>query len=362
MTAQLPDPRRYASSGTSPLLRRAEKRAGTDAVEHPRLINALAGDIAALLESGDEATVREAMLHAPSAQVARALNQALDVALNTASRSGAVSLQMFAIPVLLVVGANATQGVTRAQSVQRLPGVLPEPQAIHSLFEQAGVLGHCRNFGIANALTSFESMQAISWAALFANLKQQQWNDSGGIDLPPEKINAAANRETVHLRFIYGAALTPANAPAFVESAGDIGRWGMKLTKELGRQLATQDVSLLAIPRAPRSLVRAINEGWFAVRELGFQLFLSNALRQARMRIGEPDVTISAATDQTIRIRLTSALDDLLDQTYIWPLAPADDFDKILGSIATLLEEVRVERIHVVPEIENGASAQPASH
>lgn len=363
MTVQLPDPRLYAPAfGNLPLLRRAEEAASTAVAMQPRLLNALAGEIAALLESNNESIVREAMRHSPSTQAARALSQALDLALNLAGRSDGVSLHLFAIPVLLVVGANTAQNVTSAQSAQCLPGVLPEPQAIHSLFEQAGVLGHCRNFGIANALASLESMQATSWAALYAQLKQQQWNDSGGIDLPPAEIDVPAGRETVHLRFIYGAALVPSSAPAFVESAGDIGRWGMKLTKELGRQLAIPDVSLLAIPRAPRSPVRAMEEGWFAARELGFQLFLSNALRQARMRIGEPDVTISAATDQTIRIRLTSPFDDLLDQTYGWPLSSADDFDTILGSIAALLDEVKVERIQVVPEIEQVPSAQPAAH
>jgi len=319
----------------------------------PRSLTALAEDIAALLDSGDEASVREAKLNAPSALVAHVLDQALDLALTSASRSDAVSLQMFAIPVLLVVGA---------QRAQRLAGVLPEPRAIHALFEEAGVLGHCRNFGISNALASLQSMQGIALSSLYRKLKQRQWNASGDIDLPPAEIDVAADRETVRLRFIYGAALTPASAPAFVESAGDIGRWGMKLTQELGRQLATPDISLLAIPRTPRSLMRATDEGWFAARELGFQLFLSNALRQARMRIGEPDVTISAASDQTIRVRLTSPLDDLLDQTYIWPLTPADDFDKILDCIANMIEEVRVVRIQVTRDIEDVASAQPASH
>ena len=363
MTMQLPDPRHYASpAGNSPLLKCAEELAGTSGALPLRSLNALAANIAALLESGDDASVREAMQHAPSAAVARALDQALDMALNSASRSDAVSLQMFAIPVLLVVGANAAKGVTSAQSAQRLSGVLPEPPAVHALFEEAGVLGHCRNFGISNALPSLESMRGIAIASLYRNLKQQRWDDSGGIDLPPAQIDVAANRETVHLRFIYGAALTPVSAPAFVESAGDIGRWGMKLTQELGRQLATPDVSLLAIPRAPRSLVRAMDEGWFAARELGFQLFLSNALRQARMRIGEPDVTISAASDQSIHIRLTSPLDDRLDQTYVWQLALVDDLDKILGSIANILEEVRVVRIQVVSELEHITRARPASH
>ena len=354
MTVQLPDPRCYAPSPSdSPLLRCAEELAVAAVAVQPRLLNTLASEISALLENSDESSVREAMLNAPSAQAARALSQALDLALNMAGRSDDISLHLFAIPVLFVVGA---------QSAQRLPGVLPEPQAIHSLFEQAGVLGHCRNFGISNALASLESMQALPLAVLYAQLKQQQWNNADGVDLPPAQIDVPANRETVHLRFIFGAALVPESAPAFVESAGDIGRWGMKLTKELGRQLATPNMSLLAIPRAPRSLLRAMEEGWFAARELGFQLFLSNALRQARMRIGEPDVTISAASDQTIHIRLTSPLDDLLDQSYVWPLAPADDFDSILDSIANMLDEVRIVRIQVTPDIEHVASVTPGVH
>ncbi len=43
------------------------------------------------------------------------------------------------------------------------------------------------------------------------------------------------------------------------------------------------------------------------------------------MRIGEPKVTVTACSDQTIRVRLTSPFDDLLDQTYGWPLSPPDD-------------------------------------
>ena len=176
-------------------------------------------------------------------------------------------------------------------------------------------------------------------------------------EMAPAAIDVSGERETVHLRFICGAALIPADAPAFVTAAGNVGRWGMALTKELGNQLATPDVSLLAIPRGPRTIVRAMTEGWYAARELGFQLFLSNALREARMRIGEPDVTISSGSDQTIRIRLTSALDDSLDQTYGWPLAQTDDLNEIATSISSLFEETRVERIQVVPTVEDVADS-----
>ncbi len=355
----IPDPRQYADSGASPLASAAQELVAS-AKGSSTTVNTLAREISGMLAGGDEEPLRKALRNAPSASACRVLYRALDVALTpgfsgsggSASEHG-VNLHLFAIPVLLVVGAPAAR---------RISGVVPDTDAVRVLFEQSGVLGHCRNFGLSNALAALEQVDAIPWPTLYSIAHAQSWADYTGLDLPPADIDVEAGRETVHLRFVSGAALTPTDAPAFVEAAGDIGRWGMPLTKELGRQLATADVSLLAIPRVPRSIVRAMQEGWFAVRELGFQLFLSNALRQARMRIGEPDVTVTACSDQTIRIRLTSPFDELLDQTYGWPLSPEDDFAEIARSITTLLEEARVERSVVTPSVEDVPGATTASH
>lgn len=353
MTVELPDPRRFETGDLSPLIRDAEAlAAGTNTSKQP-LLTELARKIAAMLEVGDEFAVRQAVRNPSSPATAQALYQALDAAVTPPTKNGVVNLHLFAIPLLLVVGA---------QSAQRVSGVLREPDAIRSLFEQSGVLGHCRNFGISNALATIENVEAIPWSTLYAMARAQSWDSSMGIDLAPADVDVSAERETVHLRFISGAALIPTDAPAFIAAAGNVGRWGMQLTKELGTQLATPDVSLLAIPRAPRSLVRATQEGWYAARELGFQLFLSNALRQARTRTGEPDVTICSGSDQSIRIRLTSPFDDLLDQTYVWPLAQTDDLNEIATSISSLFEEVGVDRIQVVPTVEDVAGSKRAAH
>ncbi|KPK31393.1 MAG: hypothetical protein AMJ66_08765 [Betaproteobacteria bacterium SG8_40] len=358
----IPDPRRYADNGASPLAAGAHELAASaaDSLSSP---NTLAREISGMLARGDEKPVRDALRNAPSAQACRVLYRALDLALTPGFPADAdsdnavpehgVHLHLFAIPVLLVVGAPAAR---------RISGVVPDTGAIRALFEQSGALGHCRNFGLSNVLAAPEQIDAIPWTTLHSVAHAQSWAGYAGLDLPPTDIDVEAGRETVHLRFMSGAALTPTDAPAFAEAAGDIGSWGMPLTKELGRQLTTADVSLLAIPRVPRSIVRALQEGWFAVRELGFQLFLSNALRQARMRIGEPDVTVTACPDQTIRIRLTSPFDELLDQTYGWPLSPGDDFEAVATSISTLLEEARVERVVVVPDVKDVSGVTQSSH
>lgn len=353
MTQPLPDPRHFAATDASPLNQAAGELVTASPDRRNPLLRELARVIAEFLERGEETVVREALRQPSSPQTSRLLQQALELALAPDRSESGVNLQLFAIPVLFVVGAPATQLV---------PGVISDTDAVRSLFERSGVLGHCRNFGLSNALAALKSVEAIPWAKLYSIANAQTWDGLMAPDLPPAPIDVPADRETVQLRFISGAALTSSDAPAFVEAAGNIGRWGLQLTRELGKQLAIPDVQLLAIPRAPRSIVRATREGWFAARELGFQLFLSNALRQARLRIGEPDVTISAGSDQTIRIRMTSPFDDLLDQTYGWPLTPSDDFDQIVSSIAALLEEARVARTEIVPAVEDIVDSKPATH
>jgi hypothetical protein len=347
----LPDPRRYPDAEGSSLTGDAQRLVAA-ATGSPLTLEALAREVAAMLARGEETTVRNALRQAPSADACRALYQALDLALTPGvpgredATGNSVNLHLFAIPVLLVVGAPAAH---------RVSGVLPDTGSVCTLFEQSGVLGHCRNFGVSSALVALEQLEALPWGTLYSVANAQSWADYAGLDLAPADIEIPAERETVHLRFI-------ADAPAFIEAAGDIGRWGIPLTKELGRQMSVAEVSLLAIPRAPRSIVRAMLEGWFAARELGFQLFLSNALRQARTRIGEPDVTVAAYSDQTIRIRLTSPFDELLDQVYGWPLSPADDFEAVAGSISAMLHESRVERFVVAPVVENVLEGRAGSH
>ncbi len=305
------------------------------------------------LEQGEENIVRDALKCPTSLAACRALLQALDLALAPLGRESGVNVRVFALPLLFVVGAASSAIID---------GVVSDAEEIRALFESAGTLGHCRNFGLSNALTELGTLETIPWSTLHAIARGDQWGGLAGLDLPPANIAVTANEETVHLRFLVGAALTPGDAPGFLEAAGDIGRWGMMLTQLLGRQFASQDVSLLAIPRLPRSTVLAAQEGWYAAREMGFQLFLSNALRQVRTRVGDPDVTISACSDQYIRIRLTSPFDDLFDQAYGWPLALSDDFDEIVSSIFSLLEEARVERFQVVPAIDDNADMKWKSH
>ena len=353
MPIQLPDPRRFDAELKSPLREAVDHVVTAPAADSVTLLHQLSERIAETLQNGDETPVREALAAPSSMAACRVLLQALQLALSPKSETGGVNVRVFALPVLFVVG-----GAPAA----RVNGAVPDVDEVRTLFETAGTLGHCRNFGLSNTLTDLGSLESIPWSTLHAVARGDQWSGLAGLDLPPADIPVTANQETVHLRFLVGAALTPGDAPDFVEAAGDIGRWGMPLTQLLGRQLATQEVSLLAIPRPPGGLIAAARAGWHTAREMGFQLFLSNALREIRLRVGDPDVAISACSDHSIRIRLTSPFDDLFDQTYVWPLTLSDEFDEIVASIFALLQEAKVERIEVAAVVEDVAEVKRASH
>ncbi|MGH8631790.1 MAG: hypothetical protein ACREU7_13635, partial [Burkholderiales bacterium] len=264
-------------------------------------------------------------------------------ALTPPSAAGGAQTRVFAIPVLLVTGGNAG-------SV--LPCVLPDIAEVTRLFETAGALGRAKNFGFSNALTSLVSLEALPWRTLYRIAQGDGPADIGGLDLPPADVFLRSNDEQLDLRFLPGAAVGPADTASFVESAGDIGRWGMPFTQALARQLSGSGMTVLPIARPPMSVPRAAQAGRFAHAELGFQLFVSSALRRARTRFGDPDVTVAAFVDATVRVRLTSPFDESFVQEYRWPLAPADDLEAVASSLFGLLAEARLERVTVLDTVQ----------
>ena len=96
----------------------------------------------------------------------------------------------------------------------------------------------------------------------------------------------------VHLRFIVGAAVAASAVNLVADD--NVGRWGLPLTRLLGRALAHESVTLLILPQAPKRLAVALQRGRAAQREVSAQLFASNAIRNFRASVGEPVAVISA--------------------------------------------------------------------
>ena len=299
--------------------------------------SSLVNTVRSLLAAGDATFVTEA-LHAPLPSAsARALITAVDAAINGpgAEEQGSVLARVFLLPVLLVSAGKAPATVL---------GVVPDIAELTTLMKRAAALGAVENFGLGNAMGSFAGASAVSPADLHALVRR--FGSAGGNDLlTPEPVSIESADEAVHLRFLAGASVTPADLPSFLETAGQIGRWGMGLSQALAQQLADPGLSLLPLPRAPRPWFTALHEGRFAREELAFNLFASGAIRRIRAASGDPEALITARANGTIRIDLTSPFDAMLAHAHAWQLTPADDLAAVERSIRQLLEDCRVPRV-----------------
>jgi hypothetical protein len=173
--------------------------------------------------------------------------------------------------------------------------------------------------------------------------------------LQPEPISVAGSREQVHLRFITGAGITPEHLPSFLESASNIGTWGMAMTKELARQLAQSGLEILPMPRPPQPLLTAAHAGRRAQLEAALSLFLGNTLRKFRMAVGDPEAVLSAHKLDSgageLRLSLSTPFDDSLFEGFAWPLQPQDDAAEVSQLFQTVLAECRVPSVTVLQQV-----------
>jgi hypothetical protein len=152
-----------------------------------------------------------------------------------------------------------------------------------------------------------------------------------------------------------GAGIAPAAAPSFVETAANIGTWGIPLAQLLVKQLAQPGVDLLALPRPPVPLLAAPHAGQRAQLEAAFNLFVSNELRRFRRAVGDPVAVVSAhqvgSGGAELRITLSTPFDESLTAGFRWPLDPLDDLDDIAAIIDALFAECRVSDVRTVARV-----------
>ena len=287
-------------------------------------------------EDGQDKEIAAALRAAPSTtEYARLWRAICEVAhhVGSAAAEAEVVARVFALPLVIITGS-------RQPAI--LPGVVPDIAAVTSLFEQHGALGATRNFGLGNALCSLETLEAITPGEIFAWSREL---GSAGRELAPGNIAIELPGEHVHLRFLVGAGIAPAAEPSFVETASNIGTWGMPLTRVLASQLAQPGVEVLPMARPPLDLLRAGHAGRAAQLDAAFNLFVSNAVRRFRGATGDPVAVISAHDDGDIRVALSSQFDDTVEG-FRWPLHPLDDIARIADSMSDLLNECRINQVH----------------
>lgn len=345
MTESLPEPRLIAASA-NPLLELAAQEAGAP----------LAAALETALAGGDDVLIRAALDGGPplaSRRVWQALAAAVD------GGGDGVGLRLFAIPLIIVAGS-------RTQLT--LPGAVPEIGNITGLLEQHGAIGATRNFGLGNALCGATALETLSPSALWRAVRDPAERTVAEA-LTPEPVAVGPGREQVHLRFMVGAGVTPQHLPSFLESASNIGTWGMPLTRELARQLAQPGLEVLPMPRPPQPLVKAAYLGRCAQLEAALNLFLSNNVRRFRMSVGDPEAVLSAhvlaAGAGELRLSLSSPFDESMLEGFCWPLHPLDEVHDVQRIFAQTLNDFRISSVEwrreLLPDVlERGLRFVPA--
>ena len=211
----LPDPRHYGD-GSHPWFQLSRE--------------ALHEAVAACCAGGQDAVIDEVLGAAPSAAAYAQLRATVcDVAHHAVGAASGDTLlaRVFALPLIVVTGSRKPL---------TLSGALPDIAAVTDLFLQKGVLGKTKNFGIGNALCTLETLDAVRMSEVYA------WTGAAGSprrELPPAALVMENPGEQVHLRFLVGAGIAPANEPALTETASNIGAWGMALTKSIWLSVAS---------------------------------------------------------------------------------------------------------------------------
>jgi hypothetical protein len=305
------------------------------------------------LQSQDGQHLSDLISGAPSIAVARHLWRRLIEAWREASRPDpgqGVAANLFALPLVIVAAADVGEKVDAAGA--EISGVLGEPGKVEELMREGGALAGNQTFVLSNALASADAIDLERLPDLLA------WQRLGidGLeverDVPPTPVAMHPGHEGVHLRFVFGTALAALDRDLFADPG--VSRWGLAVAQELARQLALPGLSVLALPGAPQTPLVALQNGRSAQREVGAQLFASNALRRLRASVGEPSAIVSshrcpaAPGGGELRLSLSSPFDPRQAEGFRCPLFATDRVNDVAVFLVDLLRDCRVADIRVL--------------
>jgi hypothetical protein len=351
------DPRTFSEPAVpahAPLIELAEASlAATSAARADAIDRTLTAALAERLESGDALLLAALIAAAPSVAIARQLWRRLIDAWGLASRrsaAGGVAATLFAVPVVVIAGTQSTVDIP--VPVPSIAGVLSDTSRLAAILLEHRALAGNESFGLADALVAADAVDIPRWSELLAWQRLVGRRESVERDLPPAPIAVQPGQQSVHLRFLIGTTLAASEVD--VLAATDGAGWAMPLAKELARQLALPDVSVLALPRAPQSPPAALQQGRAAQREVGVQLFASNAIRRLRAAVGEPSAVISAHRSIAapgggeLRLSLSSPFDPRQAEGFRCPLFPTDQVGDVASMLVDLLRDCRVADVRVL--------------
>ncbi len=355
MPIDIADPRVYCAptgSMQESLIRLAEASLAASSASRAEEIDAtLVSALAGHLRGEDASRLADLFSAAPSAAVARHIWRRLIDGWRAASAAegDSVVATLFALPVVIVAGATSNESSPAAST---LGGVLNEPERVMALLREHHALAGNLTFALAAPMVAADMLDISRLPTLLA--WQNLWSSDGPVarELHPTPMLVHSNRESVHLRFLIGTAIGASGVDVFAGKGR--GEWMMPLAQELARQLATTGLSVLALPRPPQAPLLALQHGRAAQREVGAQLFASNAIRRFRARVGEPSAVISAHRCPAapgggeLRLSLSSPFDPRQAEGFRCPLFPADRAIDVATMLLDLLRDCRITDVRVI--------------
>ena len=365
MAVDIADPRLPVAPGAAARAPLIDLAAASLAAPTPsraeEIDRALVAALAERLASGQALLLADTLAAAPSVAIARQLWRRLIDAWALASRpdpGAGVAAALFALPVVLVAGSP--EGADGAAPPE-LSGRLPDTERLAAILREERALGGSQTFAFAPALVAADAIDVAQLSTLLAWQKLDHGADSSVRDLPPAPISVQPGVQSVHLRFLIGTALVAAQADPFAAASSG---WAMPFARELARELAVPGLSVLALPRPPQSPPAALQHGRAAQREVGAQLFASNAIRKLRAQVGEPAAVISAhrATSAPgggeLRLSLSSPFDPRQAEGFRCPLFPTDRAGDVATMLVDLLADCRVADVRILPGVHGDRDPQ----
>jgi hypothetical protein len=232
---ELVDPRAYGHGADDALVALASASVPGERSARATLIAAMR---AHLLER-DDVAIAASFSSAPGQGVRLRLLEALKAAIDDpdSHETDGLLTRVFAIPVLLVTGGKPGAVV---------PSVVPDAAAVTAILRQHGALGHTENFGLSATLATAETLESLRPSLLYRWTRSIGPEGAANRELIGTDILVESADECVHLRFLVGASVAPAQGLSFVESASRVGGWGMPVTRELASQFERDGLAAFA--------------------------------------------------------------------------------------------------------------------
>ena len=360
MPIEIADPRAFSAprnAAQEALIRLAQ--ASLDAASASRaeeIDRALISLLAGHLRADDALWAMNLFTAAPSAAAARQLWRGLIGAWREASAPSDgddIVATLFAIPVVIVAGAPSD---VPTAPVSSLTGVLHDVDRLTALLRTHRALGGNLSFTLAAVLVAADAIDIPRLAMLLGWQKLSPGGGGAARELHAVPMTVDPGQERVHLRFLIGTAIGSSAADLFADTGA--GEWAMPLAQELSRQLTATGRSVLCLPRPPQPPLLALQNGRAAQREVGAQLFASNAIRRFRASVGEPSAVISAHRCTAamgggeLRLSLSSSFDPREAEGFRCPLFASDRVGDVATMLVDLMRDCRVTDVRVVAGVQ----------